>query len=116
MNEQERIDLEIEKTSYQEVIKQMSKGCDARMETGLNEFLSDIETKIEQINKKLNADFGTNKENEIRDIANKIWLEAGSPDGERLVSHYGKLVPLKEVHWAWAENEWKYGPDYLKSY
>ena len=53
MTEQERIDLEIEKASYQEVIKQFSKGCDARMETSLNEFLCSLEDKIREINKKL---------------------------------------------------------------
>lgn len=55
MNNQERIDLEIEKASYQEVIKQFTKGCDARMETDLDKFLCDIEDKIEEINKKLNG-------------------------------------------------------------
>ena len=54
MTDQERIDLEIEKTSYQEVISQMSKG-DARMEVGLDQFLSSIEDKIKEINQKLNG-------------------------------------------------------------
>jgi hypothetical protein len=53
MTEQERIDLIIEKRSYQEVIKQFSSGCDARMEVGLNSFLQDIENKIKEIDRKL---------------------------------------------------------------
>lgn len=51
---EERIELEIEKASYQEVIKQFSKG-DTRMETSLDAFLCEIEDKIEEINKKLNG-------------------------------------------------------------
>lgn len=48
--EQKILELEIEKASYQEVIKQFTKGCDARMETSLDEFLCGIEAKIKEIN------------------------------------------------------------------
>ena len=51
--EQQIVDLEIEKASYQEVIKQFTKGCDARMETSLDEFLCSIEDKIEEINRAI---------------------------------------------------------------
>lgn len=116
MNNRERIELEIERASYQEVVKQLSKGCDARMETGLNEFLCGIETKIEEISLKLNSDFNANEEDEIRKIAHRIWLEAGSPDGEKVLYQYGKSVKLKNIHWQLAVTEWIYGPDYLRSY
>lgn len=52
---QERQELEIEKKSYQEVVRQFSKGCDARMEVGLNQFLTEIEDKIKEIDLKLNG-------------------------------------------------------------
>jgi hypothetical protein len=52
MTEQERIDLEIEKASYGEVIKQMSGG-DARMSVSLDKFLRMIEDKIKEIDIKL---------------------------------------------------------------
>lgn len=54
MTEQEKQELIIEKISYQEVIRQMSKG-DARMEISLNEFLCGIEEKIREIDRKLNG-------------------------------------------------------------
>lgn len=57
-----------------------------------------------------------NKEEEIRAIANRIWLEAGSPDGELLVLYYGKMVKVKDIHWKIAEIEWTYGPDYFRSF
>lgn len=114
MAKQERIDLEIEKASYQEVIKQFTKGCDARMETGLNEFLCDIESKIEEINIKLNADLNMNEEDEIRKIANRIWVESGSPDGEKVIYQHGKPVKLKDIHWQLAVTKWIYGTDYLR--
>lgn len=53
MTEKEEIEIEIK--SYQEVIRQFSKGCDPRMETGLDEFLCEIEDKIEELKKKLNG-------------------------------------------------------------
>lgn len=53
MTKQEKIELEIEKASYQEVIKQFSKGCDARMEISLNDFLCSLQDKIKEIDKKL---------------------------------------------------------------
>lgn len=54
MNNTERLYWEIEKKSYQEVIKQFSKG-DARMSTSLDEFLCGIEKKIKEINDKLSG-------------------------------------------------------------
>ena len=53
MTEQEILELTIEKKAYEEVIKQFSKGCDPRMECGLNEFLCGIEDKIREIDEKL---------------------------------------------------------------
>jgi hypothetical protein len=53
MTNEERTKLEIEKSSYQEVIKQFTKGCDSRMEVELDAFLCEIEDKIIEINKKL---------------------------------------------------------------
>lgn len=114
MTEQEILDLTIEKKAYQEVIKQFTKGCDARMECSLDEFLRGLENKIKEIDEKLKGNTNSKRETEITAIAHRIWLEAGSPDGEKLVYHYGKLVKLKEVHWEWAVNEWTFGPDYLK--
>lgn len=56
MNNQERIELEIEKKSFQEVVKQFTMhDCDARMEVGLNRFLCEIEDKIKEIDIKLNG-------------------------------------------------------------
>lgn len=57
-----------------------------------------------------------NKEDEIRKIAHRIWVENGKPDGELLVPYYDKMVPLKFLHWMEAETEYTYGPDYLKSW
>ena len=112
MTDEEIIKLKIEKAAYLEVVKQLSKG-DARMETGLDDFLCDIEDKIKDINKKLQVNT-TNREEQIRQIANRIWQEAGCPDGEKEVLFFGKMVKLKDVHWAWAETEWQYGPDYFR--
>lgn len=53
------------------------------------------------------------REKEIREIAHRIWIETGCPDGDILVSRCGKMVPLKEVHWEVAVIEWTYGPEYL---
>lgn len=53
MTELEILELKIEKAAYSEVIKQFTKGCDARMECGLNEFLCGIEGKIREIDIKL---------------------------------------------------------------
>lgn len=54
MNDQERIYLEIEKASYKEVIKQFTGyNCDIRMSTSMDELLSLIEDKIDEINIKL---------------------------------------------------------------
>lgn len=50
-----RQELEIEIKSYQEVIFQFSKGCDARMSIQLDRFLKDIEKKIEELKIKLNG-------------------------------------------------------------
>jgi hypothetical protein len=56
MTKQERIELEIEKASYQEVIRQfIIHDCDSRMCTKLNAFLSSIENKIKEIENKLNV-------------------------------------------------------------
>lgn len=56
MTERERIELEIEKASYQEVIRQfIIHDCDSRMCTKLNAFLSSIENKIKEIENKLNG-------------------------------------------------------------
>lgn len=57
-----------------------------------------------------------NKEAEIREIAHRIWLKAGSPDGETLVLRFGKMMKLKDIHWFIAETEWTFGPDYLRSF
>jgi hypothetical protein len=54
MTEQEKIDLMIEKRAYTEVVKQLGQG-DARMETGLNKFLTSIEDKVREIDRKLNG-------------------------------------------------------------
>lgn len=56
----------------------------------------------------------TNRENEVRQIAHRIWLEEGQPNGDVLVQSFGRTIPLKQVHWKWAELEWTYGPEYLK--
>lgn len=56
------------------------------------------------------------REIEIREIAHRIWVEEGKPDGEKLVCYYGKMTPLREVHWEKAVIEWAYGPDYLRSW
>ena len=56
MTKQERIQLEIEKRSYQEVVRQfIIHDCDSRMCTKLNAFLSSIENKIKEIDEKLNV-------------------------------------------------------------
>jgi len=55
MTHQERINLELEKASYEEAIKQFTSTPDARMEISLDKFLCDIEDKIKEINKKLNG-------------------------------------------------------------
>jgi len=65
------------------------------------------------------------KENEIRAIAHRIWVEQGCPDGEQLVYGYGEnsvkvngnsMIKLKDLHWQVAVVEWTYGPDYLRSW
>jgi len=113
MTEQEILELTIEKAAYREVIKQLSKG-DARMECSLDEMLCGLEDKIKDIDKKLKGQTNSKREAEITAIAHRIWVEAGSPDGEKLVYHCGELVKLKEVQWEWAVNEWTFGPNYLK--
>lgn len=55
MTKQEIIELTIEKIAYEEVVKQFSKGIDPRMETGLNEFLCEIEDKIRVLGAKINS-------------------------------------------------------------
>jgi hypothetical protein len=105
------LELEIERRALLHTVNQMSKG-DARMETGLNDFLSSLEKKAA----KLQIQISEEREAGIREIANRIWLEEGSPDGESLVHRHGKTMKLKEVHWDLATTEWTYGPDYLKSY
>ncbi len=92
----------------------MSKGCDARMEVGLDAFLKTLEKKAEEIQKQINKE--VEKEEGVREIAHRIWLEAGKPDGDKIVYQYGKTMKLKDVHWELATTEWIYGPDYLKSY
>lgn len=51
MTEQELVDLEIERRALLETVKEMSKGCDARMEVGLNEFLEGLEERAAAIQK-----------------------------------------------------------------
>ena len=60
---------------------------------------------------------------EIRKIAHRMWLEAGKPDGDKLVPYFHGLVPyfhglvpLKELHWSAAETEYIYGPEYFRSW
>ncbi len=54
MTEQELVNLEIERRSLLEVVRQFTiHDCDARMETGLNEFLSGLERKAEEINRAI---------------------------------------------------------------
>lgn len=53
MTEQEKIDLMIERRAYVEVVQQLGR-CDARMETNLDAFLTSIEDKIREIDRKLN--------------------------------------------------------------
>lgn len=115
MTIEEILDLTIEKMAYREVIKQLSQG-DARMEIGLNNMLCRLEDKIKEIDLKLKSNADIKRENEIKIIAYGIWVEAGFPDGEKLVYHFGKLVKLKEVHWEWAVNEWTFGADYMRQY
>jgi predicted CopG family antitoxin len=56
MSEEENIKLTIEKLSYAEVIRQFTiHNCDIRMEVTMNAFLSDIEEKIKEIDRKLNG-------------------------------------------------------------
>ncbi len=55
-------------------------------------------------------------EEEIKKIAYLIWIDEGSPDGNQLVLHGGKMIPLKERHWQVACLEWTYGKDYLRSW
>jgi hypothetical protein len=56
------------------------------------------------------------KEEEIEKVAYRIWLEAGQPDGDKLVEFGGKKILLKELHWHLAKVELTYGPDYLRSW
>jgi hypothetical protein len=57
MTNEERTKLEIEKASYQEVIKQfIIHDCDVRMEVKMNDFLREIEDKIKEITKKLSEE------------------------------------------------------------
>jgi hypothetical protein len=48
-----KIELEIEKKSYQEVIYQFTKGCDTRMNIKANEFCKMIELRIHNIDIEL---------------------------------------------------------------
>ncbi len=80
------------------------------MEVGLNAFLTSLEVKAKDLQFQINE----LRNNEIKEIAHRIWLEAGSPDGELLIDSYGEMVKLKDIHWRIAETEWTYGPDYLK--
>ena len=113
MTEQEILELTIEKAAYREVIKQLSKG-DARMECSLDEMLCGLEDNIKDIDEKLNRNTNSKREAEITAIAHRIWLEEGSPDGEKLVHHCGKWIKLKELHWNWAKTEWTFGPDFMR--
>lgn len=46
------VELEIERLSLLEVVRQFTiHGCDTRMETGLNEFLTGLEKKAEELNR-----------------------------------------------------------------
>jgi hypothetical protein len=54
MTEQELVSLEIERRSLLEVVRQFTiHDCDPRMETGLNEFLTDLERKAAEIKAKI---------------------------------------------------------------
>lgn len=55
------------------------------------------------------------KEDEVKEIAHRLWVESGKPDGDVLVEYYGKLIKLKELHWEKAEAEWTYGLEHLES-
>ena len=51
---EEIVKLEIERLSLLEVVRQFTiHDCDARMETGLNEFLSSLERRAEEINRAI---------------------------------------------------------------
>lgn len=52
--EEQVVQLEIERLSLLEVVRQFTiHNCDSRMETGLNEFLSSLERKAEEINRAI---------------------------------------------------------------
>lgn len=57
------------------------------------------------------------REKEVREIAHRIWVEAGKPNGDELVNIGSSLeMTRKELHWHQAEMEWIYGSDYMRSW
>lgn len=56
------------------------------------------------------------KEEQIREIAHRIWIEEGKPDGEQWASEYNGKKKIKDIHWERAVVEWTYGSDYLRSW
>lgn len=57
------------------------------------------------------------KELEIKEIAHRIWVEAGCPNGDVRINVGSSLeMSLKESHWHQAVMEWTYGPDYMRSW
>jgi hypothetical protein len=101
MTEQDRINLIIEKKAFQEVVYQLSKGCDARMSCQLDSFLCGIEDKIREIDIKLKMP--QEHEDYVRKLAHDNWVRDGNPNGEEFRdSPFGRMK-IKNIHWLKAE-------------
>jgi len=103
-----RADLEIEIKSRQTTIQQIGR-------FGNYEVCDVLDRRIEEVANQLQK-MDSKKEQEIREIAHRIWLDAGRPDGEKLVYSNGQMIKLKDLHWEVAVVEWTYGPDYMRSW
>lgn len=63
MKKQELVDLEVERRALLATVKEMSKGCDARMETSFDEFLTGLEDRAREIQEIIDREKDNVEEN-----------------------------------------------------